>query len=513
MFVFKLINYSMIRNTKHETRNTKLLFKFLIALTLLFNTSCDKDKDDDSIDTAQLKYEASSISSAQDFFNQNAGSTTTSRTFGLNGNADWEKSKSINYKKTPALEVDILYTPVYINTQHNVKAFIATTENQGVREAKKVYVIYKTNDISNGLNAYILIYNLEGNLEYEYNYVNGTSVPFPTTNGSQFSRTGCQEDIGTLTEDELVEYFENCASFDTITITATLDADDSDGGGFGTQPLDTNPWIVVEGLGYNGPTGTSNNGSNPTVFAPNTVTASAASISIALNIPFGSIEFNWLLELESTNPELLQEIANYLNANKEPLPPNEFENAGGSQFPVVNEEVVNSVLEIINISIANPNISFELDNDINPDDVPQELHFETEEELLSFLESFNSTNIISETTVDPNNPSRVIERCTFPDLSFDFNIYVKQTLGDNYSVDEVTSDITGITVFVAYEQLNWVTTTINPLANLSNVDVNSHAEVTLVVQGVGTIMTFAINFNIWLNMNNGSQNTGTMTMD
>ena len=57
-------------------------------------------------------------------------------------------------------------------------------------------------------------------------------------------------------------------------------------------------------------------------------------------------------------------------------------------------------------------------------------------------------------------------------------------------------------MFVAYEQLNWTTNIVNPLANVSNVDVNSYAEITLVVQGVGKVASFGINFNIWLNIDN-----------
>jgi len=159
--------------------------------------------------------------------------------------------------------------------------------------------------------------------------------------------------------------------------------------------------------------------------------------------------------------------------------------------------------------------NFKTDSNINSSDVPQEFHFNTQEELQNFYDSLtlNSTNIESETLTFPNDPNKVIEKCTFPDWFFDFNVYIEQTLGDDYNVDNITSNISGMTVFVAYEQLNWTTTSVNPAANVSNVDINSEAEVTLIYKGVGRIVTFDINFNIWLNINDGSENNGSITID
>ncbi|RNC84877.1 MAG: hypothetical protein ED556_09845 [Winogradskyella sp.] len=285
------------------------------------------------------------------------------------------------------------------------------------------------------------------------------------------------------------------------------------------NPFDnSNGWVDIINIPaidegpITGPGAPPNN--NPQVFVPNTVTANAISIKLALEVDFTSPVALWLEQQEiANNYEVLDAIAAYLNAHRErPIDP-AFDNFGEHQFPTINTDAINNVVDSIYFQINNPNVSLLIDPIINPNDVPQELHFDTIEELQVFVDSLNSTNMVSETTIDPTNPNKVITRCTFPDWTFDFNVYVEQTLGDDYSVDDITSNITGFTMFVAYEQLNWTTTTVNSQANVSNVDVNSYAEVTLVVQGIGKVASFGINFNIWLNMNDGSQNTGSMTID
>ena len=349
---------------KHQS--TKLLFKFLMLLCFI-NFSCQKEEAID-ITGNKEQFTAPTIDKAQQFYlNQNSSieKSFTSRTT-VTSHIAWEKSKNKNYKQTDSLTIDILYTPMYLNTRFNAKAFIAMTSSDNIVDAKKMYVLYKTNDISNGLSAYIVFYNLDGTFNSAYNYLNGVQIPFPTPSNSSLSRTtDCNEaNVEEMTDEEFEEYLANCYSMlDEVTVVATIDAGPSDGGG---MPLDqTNGGILnisfIDVLN-NPTTGGNPSGTNVNVFAPNVVNGSPSSIAFALNIPFSSLEFNWLLQQQVNNQSLLNAIAAYLNANKlRPPNPNVFENADPIQFPVIQEIAINLVLEIIEIIMNgnSNNISFE----------------------------------------------------------------------------------------------------------------------------------------------------------
>jgi hypothetical protein len=309
-------------------------FKFLAVALLLIIFSCEKDNDiDNEISLTQELFNAPSIKSAQQFFDQNSIYTNTdglqSRTTFNTLQTDWQNSKTKKYKETQETEVDILYTPVYINTNKNVKAFIASTEQDGIVESKIVITAHKNTNNTDGLSAYIFVYGLDGNLELEYNFENGQKIPFESnTNNGALSRGADCEELPSLDVDSIIQWFEQCAiQLDEIVITQTIDAGPSGGGGGGSE---FSPWVQIDGLGYEDPNRIGGSG-NPQVFVSNTVSANGYSISTVLGLPFGSIETNWLNQQAINNQALLNAIAEFLNNNKERSPDPALENVDTNQ--------------------------------------------------------------------------------------------------------------------------------------------------------------------------------------
>lgn len=283
---------------------SKLTIIIMITMIVL-NYGCQEEDVPNEEILNKAIFNAPSIETAQQFFNQNAKPTT-------NKNArivptsltDWESSTTKKYKQTQDMDVDILYTPIYLNTPFNAKAFLASTQQDGIVDSKKLYLLYKDEPLDNGLSAYIFIYGLDGVLQHIYNYQNGLQIPLADYNTNVSSKTGdCNANPADMNDEEFEEFLSNCYSaLEEVTVTATIDADDSPSGG-----LDFSPWVQIDGLGYNDTTGgTSPNGGNPQVFTPNVVGANPAAIAIALEIPFSSIEFNWLQQQNYKQPKFIR---------------------------------------------------------------------------------------------------------------------------------------------------------------------------------------------------------------
>ncbi|RNC84874.1 MAG: hypothetical protein ED556_09830 [Winogradskyella sp.] len=379
---------------KHSTLITPLI------LCLLFAYSCQEEDNINSLQQTKEHFNTPSIEDAKAFFNttnrlSNQRTTVASVT-------DWENSKSKHYKKTDEIDVDILYTPIYLDTQFNAKAFIASTENDGVVDARKLYVLYKTEDISNGLSAYIVVFKLDGTFDKAYNYENGIEVPFPLSNNTS-ARTGnvdCDDtNVSNMTDEEYEEFLANCYSpLPAVTVTTTIDTGDSPGGGAPFNPFDnSNGWVDIINIPaidegpITGPGAPPNN--NPQVFVPNTVTANAISIKLALEVDFTSPVAQWLEQQEiANNYEVLEAIAAYLNAHRErPIDP-AFDNFGEHQFPTINTDAINNVVGFIDGSISEE-FNFIFDE---PDDPISD--------MVNFLECFDTSQPAT-VTIYANEPN------------------------------------------------------------------------------------------------------------
>ena len=315
-------------------KNTLKTF-LIFAVLLFFNYGC-QEEDTLPEQSQDLIYTAPNIANAQQFFQQNSNimGSLTSRTT-LTSLTDWDASKTKTYKQTEATNVDILYTPVYISTRRtDVKVFLASTERNGMVDARKIYILYKSNDLSNGLSAYIFVFDLEGRLEYLYNYENGQQTDLAQGNSiANRSDTGnCGGDPSQMNDAQFEEWFNNCNnSIDEVIITV----DNTPQGGNGTG-LDFSPWVPVnlppvQG-GGNNPGGSGVNiGGGTAWYVPNTVSANSFSITLALGIAPNSDIGNWLAQQTGNNQDVLDAIATYLNNNRD------RGNTGNTNNPNTNE--------------------------------------------------------------------------------------------------------------------------------------------------------------------------------
>ena len=333
--------------------NLKRLRIKLIAVALLLTAfNCEKENADETISQQEL-FNAPSIESAKQFFNHNSKYTNANEIQAKNTfsslQTDWQVSKTKKYKETQQADVDILYTPIYLDTDKDANAFVASTEQNGNVESKIIFILHKTNNNQNGLSAYVFMYNLNGTLELEYNFENGQSIPFTENANGLQAKTNCAT-LPNLTPEEIMQWLSDCTiALDEVVVIGHLseeiDAGDSGGGG-----LDISPWIQIDGLGYEGNT-YGVGGGNPQVFVSSTVSATGFSISTALGLPFSSLQSQWLTQQTTNNQSLLNAIAQFLNNNKKPSPDPLFVNVNPNQLPEIMDEAISYAASIINSGV------------------------------------------------------------------------------------------------------------------------------------------------------------------
>ncbi len=300
----------------------KNILKHLVIYTtlLLINYSCQKE---DGISEQlgsdqQTRYTAPSIDIAKTYFENNSqystGNDVSLRVNNIEPYVDWQVSKNKRYKQTPEQNVDILYTPRYIQTDMEIKSFVATTVNGDEVHSKIFAVLYKDIKRATGLSAYVLIYNLEGQLETAYNYQNGIQVPFPniqTEHNHNAREFDCSE-IG-VTLAELEEWAANCNGnvLGEVVIIATPTTDNTPHGG--NQPIFDNPLGLILNIPpISGPEDLDGNGGG-VWWTANTLTPEGLAIMEAI-LPVASPDaIEWLQN--GATAEILEAMADYLNAN------------------------------------------------------------------------------------------------------------------------------------------------------------------------------------------------------
>ncbi|WP_452600803.1 hypothetical protein [Pontimicrobium sp. MEBiC06410] len=201
-------------------------------------------------------------------------------------------------------------------------------------------------------------------------------------------------------------------------------------------------------------------------------------------------------------------------------------NGGGANTPVTSptlctdcpeiseedcEENLQSLAELESVFGAGNIVS---NCQLSASDVPTELHFNTLEELQDFINGYNEIkdNAPVEVSVTENDdvlsPNQVTTKFKFIGWPYVIHsVYVKQQLGEDhqfftdYSVVEVTSDISGVTFMKDWEQTNWQNSTDS---YNSTTIVNGNLNVTLFYQGVGRLWTTPITFTLVTNATDGS---------
>ena len=329
----------------------------------IISISCQKESTDEII-TKEI-FDAPSIESAKQFVNSNSTTLNSNISYkssssDLTSVTHWEGSKTKKYKETEEQNVDILYTPIYVrSTRTDIKGFVASTEQNGILDYRKLYILYKSNDLSNGLSAFILIYGMDGNLQFAYNYENGQQIPLPQPNDSNTlnkSNSECDSNISNMTDEEFENWWANCSGIGlnevVVSTTLTNDGGNNSGSTSAFNDWNTSPWQSIDpstifpvGSNYNN--GNTNDNNSPW-HTPNVTVANEVSISTVLNASYNSAIANWLREMEQTNQEILNQIADYLNANREENPFSDFTfgDIQPEQFPV-SDEGIEYILRLI----------------------------------------------------------------------------------------------------------------------------------------------------------------------
>lgn len=346
----------------------------LIAGISIFFTACEKESTEEVI--TQEKFVAPTVESARQFVTSNRNNISfKSSSSNLTSVTHWEGSKTKKYKQTEGLDVDILYTPIYVNSPRtDIKGFLASTEQNGIVDSRKFYILYKSNDLSNGLNAYILIYGLDGNLQLAYNFENGQSVTLPESinGGSTLNKSSgeCDGNISSMTDEEFENWWANCSgiALDEVIVTAPAPLTNEGPNSGSTSAFNdwnSSQWVGVHIPAVTNPGGSNYNsggtiGDNNTNWHnPNVTVANAPSIAAVLDAAFNSIIANWLREMEQSNQQILNQIAAYLNDNREENPFHDFtfSNVQPEQFPV-SDSAIQYITDLINYLDDNPELDF-----------------------------------------------------------------------------------------------------------------------------------------------------------
>ena len=150
------------------------------------------------------------------------------------------------------------------------------------------------------------------------------------------------------------------------------------------------------------------------------------------------------------------------------------------------------------------------DLDINDSDLPS---FNTLEELEAFAESLiQGTSENENSQIDDQNQRTAIFK--FREGSLTYNVFVTQQLGTDqelftdYDIIEVESNITGFTIFVSYEQVNWVHESMD--SNVATVAAFGQATVSLIYRGIGQVIKVNIGFELKLDATDGSAISGSI---
>jgi hypothetical protein len=432
----------------------------------------------------------------------------------------WDESETKKYKdETQAIpqQLDVLYTPITLNTNGHIKLFLSSIEVEGVVDSKYVAIIYTSPNDPNLLSGYVLVFNLEGNLEYKYKYIEGVKVDFDTTNGvTQRTEIGDDDDCYCWTIGEMLDWvggdifgLGGFIQGDETIVTAHANAptfSDAEEGGYinyyGSDLYDPSINIPPYNSGGSG-AGGDNNGNNnddgyiKVVWQPVTIFAHGLSISNAIEVDLSSIEANWLMN--TATQEQLDAIAAYLN------------NADQTESDGYNQSDIDFVINSLWFQINNPNSTLTSDASV---DNTNALHFDSYDDFNEFLNNgIRNFNYISSDGISTNPPSTVAHFNYWTGNLIFMNIYVEQqNLGNenqgevsNYEVTDVVSSITGVTFAVTWEQIssNYNTSEFSALQN-AVIDISGDLTVHFIIDGWGQIYTERLHGRVMTDMQTGN---------
>ena len=367
---------------------------------LLATLSCQND---DEIAKKMNQYKTPSIEMAKAHFNDNIdlSSFDTHLSFRNDSpslNSDWDRSKAKKYKDELQQPIDILYTPIYLPTAGKAKSFVGSLEINGEIQSKIFVLLYKQTDNRGAFSGFMLIYNLDAQIEYSYEYTDGQRVaeglPSLSSNALNRNNDDCEsplDSLGCLIDWIGGDWFGINGFIENDVVEIIAVGDSSTGGPISDSSF-SNPGFSIPALD-DGIAGV-----NGTIEAPwwldNTVSANPLSIIMALELAHVALpEAEWLLN--EASQEQLTAIADFLNAHRSKdkgTAPNSIENDGlnPDQMTEISQEALDFAVSMINFLMNNPSISFEHNssNDINTNS----LSFGSFDEFEDYYDNLNGNN-------------------------------------------------------------------------------------------------------------------------
>ncbi|MDG5490442.1 hypothetical protein [Psychroserpens sp. SPM9] len=450
---------------------------FLILGIVVSTFSCQKQ---DEIISDINQYQVPSIETARTYFNDraNLGNLDINYSF-RNGestlNSDWERSKAKKYKDEPQENIDILYTPIYLPTSGNAKGFIGTVEINGELQSKIIMLIYTESSNDNAFSGFMLLYDLDGNIEYSYKYSEGQRIAeglpsLGTTNANRNNGDDCNnpfDSVGCFIDWIGGDWFGIDGFIENEEV-VVIAAGDSSTGGYVNDSDFGNPGFNIPML--NDPY----SGTATPWWLSNTVSPNAVSIVMALELEHASLpEAQWLLN--EANQEQLESIASFLNDNRvidRDTVPSEFENDGVDQNQVteISQEALDFALTMINSLINNPSVSYEYSPSNQSNNNFQDF------DSFSEVEDFYQNATTSSSSTFSTDRDKFTHSFNLWIFSYAIHMDIEKLIPNGNSCDcievvDVITYLSGNETLVAYEQIGDYWTDISSQENTIKVSV------------------------------------------
>ena len=244
-------------------------------------------------------------------------------------------------------------------------------------------------------------------------------------------------------------------------------------GGYPSGPTNYYEWN--SGSQQYGGTGTPNNTNSNVVVTIPTISldqANATHFLHSLRAPqlavLNGIVQTWNNPGATNNPSIKANVLAYLSQND------------------YSQESQDFVVDMINLVILNGG-TFIIDNNVNPNN---SIHLNSVDELQDYLDDFSivvNDDLSSETMSPDTKIARFKKRVNLLTL---FNVDVIQNLNP-YSISSVSSNISGLTIGMDYEQITPSDTTFSvTTGNIVTTQITSTLSLSLFVQGIGTVYTY-----------------------
>lgn len=371
---------------------SNLKFCSLLFLCFVLFFGCQKEEVTLAPTNTFERFKVPSINDAKSYFEANNKIPIINNSNGISLRTDeiemtvnWDESSTKIYKEgsqSIPQRVDVLYTPINLNTKGNAKMFLASINNDGFIDSKYVVIFYTKPEDPKLFSGHVFIYDLEGKLELLSKYEEGNKVAVSSSNNYTARNDG--DGGGGFTLGEILDFIggdwfglDGFIENDLVTVywPEYTDIDQSGAGDSVNDSYWFNPSMHIPAVNGGGGSSGGDNSNDDDIdwWKPVDLFAHGLTISDAIEVDLSSIEADWLMNTASQ--EQLNGIANYLN-NAEQI-------IGGGY----NQSDIDFVIDILYYMMLNGNFNFD---DIIQ--VREDLDMECQRDIIVNLTTMSSSS-------------------------------------------------------------------------------------------------------------------------